>query len=57
MNRLNIFSIWITAAIATCLLTSFTINAEEAGGLAAGNVEIVVDLDTEAGEMYNFWNV
>ncbi|MGB7328336.1 MAG: hypothetical protein WBD31_25895, partial [Rubripirellula sp.] len=57
MNRLNSLSIWITVAIATCFLTTSTINAEEAGGLPAGDVEIVVDLDTEVGEMYNFWNV
>jgi hypothetical protein len=57
MSRLNIFDIWITAAIATCFLTSATINAEESGGLPASDVEIVVDLDTEVGEMYNFWNV
>lgn len=57
MNRLNIFSIWSTAAITTCLLTLSTLNAEEARSLTPGNVEIVVDLDTEVGEMHNFWNV
>ncbi len=57
MNRLNVFCIWSTSTIATCLFTLSTLNPEEAGGAPAGDVEIVVNLDTHVGEMYNFWNV
>ncbi|TWU44822.1 Beta-xylosidase [Rubripirellula tenax] len=48
-------------ASATCLLASSTLKADKPAGLISNATEvaaeIVVDLDTEVGEMYNFWDV
>ena len=54
MNR---FSTWTILASMTCFLPPSALKAEVPVGLHASGVEIVVDLDTEVGEMYNFWNV
>ena len=54
MNRL---SARIVLAATTSFLVPSILSAEQPVGLQAGGVEIVVDLGTEVGEMYNFWNV
>ncbi|MCP4787719.1 MAG: hypothetical protein GY903_06550 [Fuerstiella sp.] len=54
MNRLNA---WIVLASTTGFLAPSNLPAEEPVGSPVGGVEIVVDLDTEVGELYNFWNV
>ena len=54
MNR---FSTSIILASTICILQSSTLKANEPVGSHSSGVGIVVDLDTEVGEMYNFWNV
>lgn len=54
MNR---FRTWIILASTICILPSSILKADEPVGSRSSGVEIVVDLDTEVGEMYNFWNV
>ena len=54
MNRLRA---WFVLASATSFLAPSILPAEEPARLHASGVEIVVDLDTEVGQMYNFWNV
>lgn len=51
------FSIWIILAPTMCMLPASTLKAAEPVGSHSSGVGIVVDLDTEVGEMYNFWNV
>lgn len=48
---------WIILASMTCFLSFSILNAEEPAGLHSSGIEIVVNLDTDIGEMYNFWNV
>jgi len=54
---MNCFSMCIILASTTCFLPSSAVKAEEPIGLPSRGVEITVDLDSEVGEMYNFWNV
>ena len=51
------FNAWIVVAAGISLLASSVLVAEELADGQASRCEIVVDLDTEVGEMYNFWNV
>ena len=51
------FSIWMILAPTMCILPSSTLKADESVGTHSSGAEIVVNLDTEVGEMYNFWNV
>ncbi|QEG00172.1 Beta-xylosidase [Stieleria maiorica] len=54
---MNHFSTWIVLAFTTCLLPPLTLTAEKPVGSHSNVVEIVVDLSTEVGELYNFWDV
>ena len=54
MDRLNV---WIVFAAGISLVATSILAAEEPAGRYASSREIVVDLDVEVGEMYNFWNV
>jgi xylan 1,4-beta-xylosidase len=54
MNRL---SVRIFVVLLINILTSSILLAEKPASMRDNRVEIVVDLDNEIGEMYNFWNV
>ena len=56
-SAMSRFSIWMILAPTMCILPSSTLKADESVGTHSSGAEIVVNLDTEVGEMYNFWNV
>jgi xylan 1,4-beta-xylosidase len=51
------FRPWIIVASTTCFFALPTLEAQDDVDLGLNGVEIVVDMDSEVGEMYNFWNV